>query len=102
MAILHTVSRSAYQDAALASCLKVAMPGCAVLLIEDGVYAARADGEIAHLINAAAAPIHVYALHADILARGIAGGELLERVQIVDYDGFVRLACEYDQVLAWF
>jgi tRNA 2-thiouridine synthesizing protein B len=102
VAILHTVSRSAYQDAALASCLKVALPGCVVLLIEDGVYAARAGGEIAHVINGAAAPIQVYALHADLLARGITSSELIERVQVVDYDGFVRLACEADQVLAWF
>ena len=102
MAILHTVSRSPYQDEALASCLKVALPGCAVLLLENAVYAARASGGFATLMSDAAVPIRVYALDADLQARGVANGELLECVRVVDYSGFVRLACEYDQVLAWF
>ena len=102
MAILHTVNRSAYQDGSLISCLKVAAPDCAVLLLEDGAYAACATGKIAHLIGDAPVQIQVYALDADLQARGIINTEMLERVQVVDYAGFVRLACEYDKVLAWF
>ena len=102
MAILHTVNRSAYQDEALESCLRVAVAGSAVLLIEDGVYAARSSGQCAHLIGDARVEIQVYALDADLQARGIARGEMLERVQVLDYRGFVVLTCEFDKMLAWF
>ena len=44
MATLHTVSRSPFRDVALESCLRVALPGSAVLLLEDGVYGALASG----------------------------------------------------------
>ena len=80
----------------------MASPDCALLLIEDGVYAACASGNSAHLIRDAAQKIQVYALDADLQARGIARTGILERVQVVDYRGFVALACEYDKVLAWF
>ena len=102
VAILHTVNRSAYHDDTLCSCLRVALPGCAVLLLEDGVYAARAAGRRAHLIGDATQQIRFYALDADLQARGIAQTELLERIGVVDYRGFVGLACEFDKVLAWF
>ena len=102
MSILHTVSRSTYQNGALLSCLRVAQTDCAVLLMEDGVYAALSAGHSSALLVDAAQQIQFYALEADLQARGITGSEILERVQVVDYRGFVALACEFDKVLAWF
>ncbi len=40
MSILHTVNKSPYEKNSLDSCLNLAKEGSAVLLIEDGVYAA--------------------------------------------------------------
>ena len=102
MAILHTVNRSASAGESLASCLRSAVSGSGVLLLEDGVYAARAGGLGAQLLRCVNEQIQIYALQADLQARGIAPAELLGRVQIVDYNGFVVLTCEYDKVLAWF
>ena len=102
MAILHTVNRSASAGESLASCLRAAVSGSGVLLMEDGVYAARAGGLDAQLLCGVGERIQIYALQADLQARGIAPAELLGRVQIVDYNGFVVLTCEYDKVLAWF
>jgi tRNA 2-thiouridine synthesizing protein B len=101
MPILHTVSRSPYRETTLDSCLRVALPGSALLLMEDGVYAALAAGQAAPAIRKALAHMRVFALQADLSARGLAGAELVDEVQVVDYPGFVDLACEYDKVQAW-
>lgn len=102
MAVLHTVNRSGSSSDSLASCLRAAVAGGGVLLMEDGVYAARAEGLDAPLLSGADEQIRIYALHADLQARGIPQAELLGRVQVVDYNDFVVLTCEYDKVLAWF
>ena len=51
---LHTVARSPFETAALASCLRVARSGSAVLLLEDGVYAALAGTAVSGDVAAAA------------------------------------------------
>ncbi len=43
-AMLHIVNKSHAQTSALQSCLRLARPGHALLLIEDAVYAATAGG----------------------------------------------------------
>jgi tRNA 2-thiouridine synthesizing protein B len=101
MATLHTVNRSPHAAPALASCLRVALPGHGILLIEDGVYAAVAASDDAPALRAAPPAIALYALGADLAARGIAASTLLDAVQVVDYEGFVDLACRYDKVLSW-
>ena len=40
MSMLHTVNKSPFEKTTFESCLRHAMPGDAVLLFEDGVYAA--------------------------------------------------------------
>lgn len=101
MTTLHTVNRSPQAAPALASCLRVALPGHGILLIEDGVYAAVAVDAGAPALRDAAPELCVYALSADLAARGIDVGTLLDGVQVIDYEGFVDLACHYDKVLAW-
>ena len=43
--MLHIVNKSPHQARSLESCLRLALPGHAVLLIEDGVYAATAGSQ---------------------------------------------------------
>jgi tRNA 2-thiouridine synthesizing protein B len=45
------------------------------------------------------ASIALFALEEDIVARGL--GNLPERVQQVDYPGFVELCCRYARTNAW-
>jgi len=99
MSTLHTVSRSPYRDTTLESCLRLALPGSAVLLLEDAVYAAAAGGCAASLL--AGARVRVFALAADLEARGLGDAALADGVQVIDYDRFVDLACEHDKVQAW-
>ena len=98
--ILHTVNKSPFQDQSLDSCLRVAQPGCGILLIEDGVYAAT--GAQNNLLTEQVLSLHkVYALIPDLKARG-----LLERVtpgiELVDYQGFVALTEEFNSVQSWY
>lgn len=101
MTTLHTVNRSPHRESTLESCLRLARPGSAVLLLEDGVYAAVASGAPAGALAAAMDRVTVYALAADVSARGIDPGALLDGVRLVDYEGFVDLACAHDKVQSW-
>lgn len=99
MATLHTVNQSPYQDSALASCLRFAAPGSAILLIENAVIAAVAGSTWAQAL-AEAGDFRWFALEADLVARGLRG-KVLPSVGVVDDAGFVALAVEHDKIVAW-
>ena len=44
--MLHIVNKSPFQTSTLKTCLRMAQPGSAVLLIEDGVYGATQGTDI--------------------------------------------------------
>ena len=100
MSILHTVNKSPYERNALDSCIKLASSGSAVILIEDGVFAALKAGSKASMINDADG-IKFYALGPDLKARGIDDDRVIDGIEVVDYAGFVDLAAEHDKVSAW-
>lgn len=99
--MLHLVSRSPFEERAIDACLRVAAPGSAVLLYEDGVYAGVRGTGVAGRLEAAAGKIRVCVLEEDLAARGLQGATLVPGVHRVDYDGFVELAIEYDSVTTW-
>ncbi|MEY6430998.1 sulfurtransferase complex subunit TusB [Thioalkalicoccus limnaeus] len=101
MAILHTVNKSPFERNALDSCLKFASDGAAVLLIEDGVYAALRDTAVTERVASALERVSLFVLGPDLKARGFAEERLIAGVKVVDYDGFVDLAAEHDKVQAW-
>jgi sulfur relay protein TusB/DsrH len=43
----------------------------------------------------------VYALQSDLQARGIAPDTVIDGIELVDYDGFVKLATEYQKIQSW-
>lgn len=98
--MLHIVNKSASERGSLDSCLKLATKGSAVLLIEDGVYAATTGNPVAAKIQAAAADLKIYALGPDLAARGMAG-RVLDGVNVVDYGGFVDLVAEHSNCQSW-
>ena len=101
-ATLHTVNRSPFEHGALASCLARVRPGSAVLLIEDGVLGALAGSPHADRLAAAAAVgVAVFALGPDLDARGIEAGRLAGGIEVVDYAGFVALACRFAKTATW-
>jgi len=101
MSKLHTVNKSPFERNSFDSCLKHAEDGSAVLLIEDGVYAAVSGGEVATRIGEAAGRLKVYVLGPDLAARGMTEDRICDGVSVVDYGGFVDLAEAHDAVHSW-
>ncbi len=93
--ILHTINKSP-QNPALKACLRVATKDSAILLIEDGVYAALLGPDLEALLQH-----KVYALAPDIKARGLLE-KLSPQITLVDYSGFVALVEQYDTVQSWY
>ena len=98
--LLHTVSKSPESGDALASCLRAALPGALVLLLEDGVYAARSGSPSAERM-AALPGLRYYALEADVAARGLLGLTAAD-IELVQYADFVRLSVECHAVQSWY
>ena len=96
--MLYTINKSPLMFANLESALRIAPKGEPILLYEDGVYAAAAGAVSEPLARQALADHPVYALQADLEARGLS--RLVEGIQVVDYDGFVELVEEH-HVVPW-
>ena len=98
--MLHIVNKSPTERSTFASCLAHAMPGHAVLLIEDGIYAATRGSAACARLEALDPGIEVYVLGPDVNARAM-GRSLPERVKSVDYRGFVELVTRHPRVQSW-
>lgn len=101
MSTLHTVNKSPFEKTSLATCLDHASAGAAVLLIEDGVYAALTRTRVEGQVKGALDSVKVYALGPDLQARGLTEDRIIPGISVVDYAGFVDLAAEHDKVQAW-
>ncbi len=98
--VLHIVNKSPLEKNSLAAALRLAQPGAALLLIEDGVYAATAGNAAAGSLKEAQGRLKVYALSPDLAARGMAD-RVIDGVQCIDYDGFVDLVAEHPASQSW-
>jgi tRNA 2-thiouridine synthesizing protein B len=101
MATLHTINKSPFERNSLDSCLRLAMPGSTVLLIEDAVVGAMQGTQVAERIAGALENLQFYVLGPDLQARGLAEDHLITGMQVVDYGGFVDLTASHDRVHAW-
>jgi len=102
MSILHTVNKSPYETNSLKSCLRYVKKGSAMLLIEDGIYAALEGSVVEKDLAKASNEISLYCLEPDLKARGYSTQNLIKDVKLVNYEGFVNLTVEHDKVQAWF
>jgi len=98
---LHTVNKTPFERGSLETCLKLAASGGAVILIEDGVYAAVRDSAGVAMLEARKNDLKFFVLGPDLEARGIKRTRLMNGCHVVDYEGFVALAAEYDRVQSW-
>ena len=79
----------------------VAEKGSAVLMIEDGIYGAMKGTIKSSLVTDAMGDISFYVLGADLKARGISESQIIDGVNVVDYNGFVDLVAEHDTTQSW-
>lgn len=98
--MLHIVNKSPFEKTTLASCLRIARPGSALLLIEDAVYAAARGNAIEARMREAASSLEVYALAPDLEARGMKEATI-DGIRLVDYAGFVDLVAAHETVQSW-
>ena len=101
MTVLHIINKSPYDRNSLDTCLRLARPDSAILLIEDGVYAVRAGSSASATLQQALEKHPVYALQPDLQARGVPTESLIDGIKLVDYDGFVELTTEYEKTQSW-
>lgn len=101
MGVLHIVNRSPFESNALTSCLRLCLPGSAVLLIEDAVVAASAGNRFGAELANLPEGINAYVLVEDLRARGLEGSALEARILPIDYAGFVDLVAAHDSNLSW-
>ncbi len=99
--MLHLVNKSPFERNALDSCLRLATSGDAVLLLEDGVYAALAKGALAETVAGQMQEISFHVLGPDVAARGLKDKPMIEGISVVDYDGFVDLVAEHAATQSW-
>ena len=96
--MLHILNKSPFTNNSLDSCLRTSLKDDPILLIEDAVLGVNKNGNVAAKITAAMADHKVYALSADVKARGI--DNVLDGVIITDYAGFVDLVVEH-RPMSW-
>ena len=101
MSVLHIVNKSPYDRSSLDTCLRLARPDAAILLIEDGIYAVRKNAAAADKVQQALGKHKVYALEPDLKARGVNTENMIDGIELVDYDGFVKLTTEHDKLQSW-
>lgn len=98
--MLHTVNKSPFEHNTLDTCLRFALDGSALILIEDGVYAAARDTAVSKRVQDAMQRVAIYALRPDVEARGIQN-RVMDGIRLVDYAGFVDLVVERSAVQSW-
>lgn len=98
--LLHTVNKSPFDNGTLQTCLKFVRQGSAVLLMEDGVYAAARDTAVSRQMQEALKSVRIYALKPDVEARGLQT-RVMDGIHLVDYEGFVDLVVEHGAVQSW-
>lgn len=101
MSTLHTVNKSPFERDSLASCVRLASKGHAILLIEDGVFGAMSGTDHSEMVKAAMANASVYVLGPDLAARGMSEDRVIDGIQVVDYSGFVDLTKQHTTCQSW-
>jgi tRNA 2-thiouridine synthesizing protein B len=96
--MLYTVNKSPLSANSLDSVLRIAQDGAPILLYEDGVYAALPGARSADTVSAALSRHPVYALDADMEARGVQA--VIDGIQVIGFEGFVELVEQHD-VAPW-
>ena len=101
MPILHTVNKSPFEKTRWRRVSRTPSTAGAVLLIEDGVYAAANGTAVAPRVRDAMRRLKFYVLANDCKARGLGEDALIDGIEPVDYAGFVDLAVGHDNVQSW-
>jgi tRNA 2-thiouridine synthesizing protein B len=98
--MLHIVNKSPLEKNTFDTCVAHALPGSAILLIEDGVYAVTKGNAAEPKLKEAMKNVKVYAMWPDLEARGMQDN-VVDGVKQIDYAGFVDLVAEHKNSQSW-
>ena len=96
--MLYTINNSSITSNSLDSLLRIIPQGSPILFYEDGVYNAVIGARDEQKIVSATNNQPIYALKADIEARGLKN--LIKEIKVINYEGFVELVEAHD-VVPW-
>jgi len=96
--MLYIVNKN---NMSLKNCVDRAQVGDVILLIESAVSAALSSAE-SQIMDALEKEVLVYALMPDLQARGLSLSRCDERIQMVDYVGFVELVESNNPIRSYF
>lgn len=99
--MLHILRHSPGSETRFASCLRALGAQQSLLLLEDAVYGLLPHSRTLAALQILPGSVRLYAIAADVLARGLALDDLPERVKIIDYSAMVRLSLEHKKVVSW-
>jgi len=99
--MLHTVNKSPFEKNSLETCLRLSEKDSAVLLIEDGVYGALKGTKLEAIVKESLNTVKMYVLGPDLMARGLDKNSLINNIEIIDYQDFVKLAVENERIQNW-
>ncbi|MEE9345549.1 MAG: sulfurtransferase complex subunit TusB [Methylococcales bacterium] len=93
MSVLYIANTS--ETDSFKRCLQRLTNDDALLLIESAVTVVNAGHLVGILISEYTDDKNIYVLEPDLLARGIQLSNQPSPIQLIDYDGFVRLSVEH-------
>jgi len=96
--MLHLINKSPFESMSLEDCLKYANKGSAIMLYEDGIYAAMPGSAVSDRMSSIAGDYKVYVLKEDMQLRGV--DKVMDGITEVDYAGFVGLV-EENKTASW-
>ncbi|QJD58416.1 sulfurtransferase complex subunit TusB [Pseudomonas sp. gcc21] len=99
--MLHILRHSPGSETRFASCLRGLGPQQSLLLLEDAVYGLLPRSRTLASLQILPGSVRLYAIEADVLARGIALDDLPERLKLIDYPAMVQLCVYHSKVVSW-
>ena len=96
--MLYTVNHSSITSNSLDSLTRIAPKGSPILFYEDGVYNTIVGSRDERKVKAVLEDHPIFALDADLEARGIK--TVIPGIRVIGYEGFVELVEEQD-VAPW-
>lgn len=95
--MFYTLATSPYH-CDLSALLRLTGEGDDLLLMQDGVLAGLNGSTVLECVLRA--PISIYALKEDLLARGLIG-QISHKITVIGYNDFVALTEKHRQQVAW-
>ncbi|WP_256582329.1 sulfurtransferase complex subunit TusB [Pseudomonas sp. MYb185] len=99
--MLHILRHSPHSESRFASCLRAVNANQSLLLIEDAVYGLLPGTSTRNALEYLPASVNLYAMEADLQARGLALDDLSSRIRVVNYAMMVALCAEHAKVVSW-